>query len=235
MPYRDEKEALRAKLEELETAVQSIEARARELDHLRQDESALRRQRDELRNKLRMLEGGRKLPMLDDVRVASPCSESWSDMVGDDTARFCLKCEKNVYDLSSMTRPEAEALIEAKEGQLCVRFYRRADGTMLTADCPVGVTRRRRRRIAALTMLGAGLVSAVSFVRSTLCVQGDISPPTMGDIAEMGTAAPQPVTPPAPPSAAPPTSVTGHVTMGVVAPRPPPSVHPEPKLAKAAP
>ena len=109
MPYRDEKEALRAKLDELEKAVQSIDSRARELEHLRLDERELRRHRDELRNKLRGLEG-RKLPLLDNLQVASPCSESWSDMVGDDTARFCLKCDKNVYDLSSMTRAEAEGL-----------------------------------------------------------------------------------------------------------------------------
>jgi hypothetical protein len=59
-------------------------------------------------------------------------------MTGDDKARFCKSCRKNVYNLTLMTRHEAEALIQAKEGNLCVRFARRADGTVITNDCPVG-------------------------------------------------------------------------------------------------
>ncbi len=159
MPYRDEKEALRARLEELERTISHIDARAREMEDLRREEPEIRRQRDDLRGKLRELEGRRTLPMLDDVRVASPCGEKWDEMVGDQTSRYCLKCEKNVYDLSSMTREQADALILAKEGKLCVRFYRRADGTILTADCPEGVARKRRRRVAA-GVVGAGLLAS---------------------------------------------------------------------------
>ena len=171
MPYRDEKAALRARLDELEAAVRDLDSRARELEDLRRDEPALRRERDSLRNKLRVLDG-RKLPLIDDLRIASPCSEEWSDMLGDDTARYCLKCEKNVYDLSSMTRAEAEALLRAKEGSLCVRFYQRTDGTILTADCPVGVRRKRRVRVAAFTLLGAGLLSAGALAVTPFALMG---------------------------------------------------------------
>jgi hypothetical protein len=228
MPYRDEKEALRARLDELERAVRDIDEHARTLDEMRKGESELRRQRDELRNKLRNLEG-RKLPMLDNIHVASPCSESWSDMLGDDTSRHCLKCEKNVYDLSSMTRQEAEALIVAKEGSLCVRFYRRADGTVLTSDCPVGVTRKRRRRIAAFTMLGAGVFSLGAYwLEASRCVrQGDIAMP-VSTYYDMGKMASMPEsTPHAMPTESPqitPTASSTNTTrpmMGVVAPRPP--------------
>lgn len=75
---------------------------------------------------------------LDRIDVAAPCHADWDDMPGDDTARFCNQCRKHVYNLSGLTRTAAEQLIEAKEGRLCVRFFRRADGTVLTADCPVG-------------------------------------------------------------------------------------------------
>ena len=30
------------------------------------------------------------LNLLDRVRIASPCSASWSDMAGDDRVRFCM-------------------------------------------------------------------------------------------------------------------------------------------------
>jgi carboxypeptidase family protein len=76
---------------------------------------------------------------LDTIHVASPCSASWATMTGDDRVRHCQGCKLNVYNLSEMTRSEAEQLIAAHEGRMCVRFYRRADGTILTRDCPRGL------------------------------------------------------------------------------------------------
>lgn len=76
---------------------------------------------------------------LDAVRVAAPCHADWDRMTGDDRARFCGSCEKHVYNLSGMTRAEAEELIRSHEGKLCVRFSRRADGTIISDNCPVGL------------------------------------------------------------------------------------------------
>ena len=78
---------------------------------------------------------------LENVRVASPCQTSWEKMQGDDRVRHCQECKLNVYSLSEMTRKDAERLIAKSEGRLCVRFYRRADGTILTRDCPKGYAR----------------------------------------------------------------------------------------------
>jgi hypothetical protein len=96
---------------------------------------------------------------LDRVRVASPCHADWDRMRGDERARFCSECQLHVYDISQMTRPEAEALITRTEGRICARIYRRADGTVLTKDCPVGV-RALRRRIARAA--GAALTALLS-------------------------------------------------------------------------
>jgi hypothetical protein len=88
---------------------------------------------------------------LDNVRVAAPCSSDWNQMVGSERVRFCAQCNLNVYNLSSMKRSEAEALISNVEGQLCVRYYRRPDGTILTNNCPVGLSAIRRRVSRAAT------------------------------------------------------------------------------------
>ena len=88
------------------------------------------------------------IPLLADVRVASPCHSSWNTMKGDEQTRYCGLCRKNVYNLSEMTRQEAENLIREKEGKLCVRYYQRADGTVLTKDCPIGVAVVRRVLLA---------------------------------------------------------------------------------------
>lgn len=79
------------------------------------------------------------LEILDSIRIAAPCPAEWGQMTGDERARFCGQCQKHVYNLSAMTAADAVALIREKEGQLCGRLFRRADGTVITSDCPVGL------------------------------------------------------------------------------------------------
>lgn len=86
---------------------------------------------------------------VDEIRVASPCHARWNDMDGDERARFCRQCSKHVFNLSALTRAQIETLVREKEGKFCGRFHRRADGTMLTADCPSRL-RRVRTRLAKL-------------------------------------------------------------------------------------
>jgi len=104
-----------------------------------------------------------KLPILDNIRVATPCSADWDQMSGDERVRACGACNKNVYNLSNMTRDEAETLIVAKEGRLCVRYFQRADGTILLADCTVGKSQKRKRRViaagAAALLAGSGVLA----------------------------------------------------------------------------
>src|SRR5712691_4728567 len=94
---------------------------------------------------------------LRNVRVASPCPADWDRMIGGDRARFCGQCELNVYNLSSMSTLEAESLIARTEGRLCVRYYRRRDGSIITQDCPVGL-RRLKQRAARIKRAAASLV-----------------------------------------------------------------------------
>jgi len=69
------------------------------------------------------------------IDIARPCPADWNAMHGDERVRFCDHCQLNVYNLSEMTRPAAEKLLIEKEGHLCVRLYRRMDGTVITRDC----------------------------------------------------------------------------------------------------
>jgi hypothetical protein len=94
---------------------------------------------------------------LDNVRVAAPCTADWEQMIGNERARFCGQCNLNVYNLSSMTRSEAESFIAKNEGRLCVRYYRRADGSVITENCPVGLRAIRRK----MSYLARAMISAV--------------------------------------------------------------------------
>jgi hypothetical protein len=121
----------------------------------------------ELEDATRLLDEARaraKLPILDNIRVASPCTASWDEMTGDERTRHCHKCDKQVYNLSDMTRAEAEALLLEKQGKLCARYYRRSDGTIMTADCRVGVVASRKRKLiasGAMALLGTATGIAI--------------------------------------------------------------------------
>jgi hypothetical protein len=106
------------------------------------------------------------------LKVASPCKVPWDSMQGDDAVRFCGSCQKNVYNLSAMSIEQTEQLLASPSGTPCVRFFQRADGTVMTNDCPVGAQRVRRQRVAF--GIGAGLMSAVGF--GAIAQQGEPAP-----------------------------------------------------------
>jgi hypothetical protein len=160
--YRDDVEALEARHTALE---QEVAEKTRELDEAAQ-----------------LLEDARakaRLPILDNIRIASPCNVEWSSMTvvaGDEhgRSRHCGQCDKTVFDLSELTREEAQALIVERAGNLCARYYRRADGRIQLADCTQR-QRRQRMAIAAVALAGAAVGSAVAVVKSTSC-RGDMAP-----------------------------------------------------------
>jgi len=114
------------------------------------------------------------LPLLDRVQTASPCSVRWEDMTGDDRTRHCAQCRLDVHDISKMARAEAEAFLAARFGvdgqpsgqRICAQIFRRADGTIITADCPVGlaaVRARARKAVArAAAVLGITALAAAA-------------------------------------------------------------------------
>ena len=99
---------------------------------------------------------------LNQIRVASPCSAEWSGMLGDDQVRHCGDCKLHVYNLSAMSLQQITDLLEKKEGRVCVRFYRRADGTVITDDCPTGLAAVRRKMALMATAL-TGLLATLGF------------------------------------------------------------------------
>ena len=101
---------------------------------------------------------------LDQLRIASPCTASWEAMDGDDTSRHCARCDRRVHDLSAMSGAAIADLL-AREPDACGRLHRRADGTVITGDCPVGARRLRRRRwsvAGVLALLGGGVALLLS-------------------------------------------------------------------------
>jgi hypothetical protein len=132
---------------------------------------------------------------LDHVTVAAPCSVGWDNMIGNEQVRFCGQCSLNVYNLSGMTKREAEQLVAQTEGRLCIRYYRRADGTILTKNCPVGL-RALKRRLSRIA--NASISAVLSFLAGMFAVVGLrewplIPAATQGEMINVSEKLPEPV------------------------------------------
>lgn len=111
------------------------------------------------------------LPLLQRAQIAAPCHARWEDMTGDERSRHCGECNLKVHNVAGLTESEAEALLRSafdddgtQKQRLCMRIYRRADGTILTADCPVGLAalRARARRTVVRTAAALGITTFVA-------------------------------------------------------------------------
>lgn len=120
---------------------------------------------------------------LNGIKIASPCSQNWDEMIGTERKRFCGECKLNVYNLSGMTRGEAENLLSNSEGRLCVRFYRRADGSVLTKNCPVGWQALKRRVSKTATACASLLFTALGGIGLANYFAKTSEPQTMGAVS----------------------------------------------------
>ena len=103
-----------------------------------------------------------KKNVLDRVYLETPCSSDWVSMEGNERVRYCSECNRQVHNLSAITKREAEELLTNADGKLCGRFDRDDRGNMITADrsgqhssC-VRLPRFARTAIAAF--LGVGVI-----------------------------------------------------------------------------
>lgn len=119
---------------------------------------------------------------LENLTIASPCTAEWNAMTGDDRVRHCPQCKLNVYNLSELSRPQAEQLLKEKEGKLCVRYYQRHDGTILTKNCPAALRRAQQalqRMVAAIAgLFGLVLSGATGCIKNGGALMGSAAVPT---------------------------------------------------------
>jgi outer membrane biosynthesis protein TonB len=103
----------------------------------------------------------RRLPLVDRLRVRTPCDVAWDSMEDLGRDRHCAKCELVVHDVASMTRAEVETLLEARERgeRVCLHLYvRKSDGAVLVADGHV----ERARRAPPSRMIAAAVATAMT-------------------------------------------------------------------------
>jgi hypothetical protein len=134
---------------------------------------------------------------LDQVRIAEPCPKTWDALVGDDHSRYCAHCDRHVHNLSALSADEAQRLICASAGRLCIAYIPNEAGRVTTLE--YAKPKRPRygwRLVAALGGFGAlasGLVAAVYRPKPTpppMMLGGMMAPITSCDVAMPGPGAP---------------------------------------------
>jgi hypothetical protein len=121
---------------------------------------------------------------LDRIVILVACHADWNGMTGDQRVRHCAECDKNVFHLSELTRPQAEALLRQYEGNLCARFYRRPDGTVLTKTCEQGLRAASRRLASRVSVL---MSTALVFTPAAAMAQNQANSPQLVQIREVPT------------------------------------------------
>lgn len=71
----------------------------------------------------------------DSICIAMPCSMDWDSMKGTDEVRLCSGCDKNVYNISAMSKNRAEEILSAPQLP-CLRIARNTEGRIIYDECP---------------------------------------------------------------------------------------------------
>lgn len=114
-------------------------------------------------------------------------------MEGNDRRRYCGACKLHVLNVAGMTRQEVADAVGGREGRLCMRLLRRADGTVITKDCPVGARDVRRRIVKSLAVCGAMFASVfgLEWYGTRKEDMGEVGA-VMGKVADHSTSRSQP-------------------------------------------
>lgn len=140
--------------------------RRRKERELEQAEKAAER-RERLKRELAFIDEELRLhgsQLLETIAPAGSCSARWEQMSGDDLARRCHRCHREVYDFAKMGDAEIERLLASLGPDSLQQLRRREDGRVVVGTCaqerPNGMLRGTRTVAAALLFGGAAVIGA---------------------------------------------------------------------------
>lgn len=110
-----------------------------------------------------------------EFQIASPCDQAWDKMKGNEKVRVCEHCEKEVNNVSTMTRKDALKLIRASGGNICLRYYQ--DQTTLR---PIFI--ERMQKLAAQSGVSAGVLTASIAFSGAAYAQTESTPTSVVEV-----------------------------------------------------
>lgn len=107
-----------------------------------------------------------KKSLLDAIDVPAPCPKKWDEMIGDDKVRLCQSCDKNIYNISEMTRGEVRRLLFQSKERVCIRLAKDENGKVRTL-------KKRLHKITRQAPIAAGVLSASLTFSALTYAQGE--------------------------------------------------------------
>jgi len=71
---------------------------------------------------------------LRNLAIPNPCPKNWEEMEGDASTRHCESCDKDVVDVTGMSKTEAIELFEESTERVCVHGRANRDGRLLFGE-----------------------------------------------------------------------------------------------------
>lgn len=107
-----------------------------------------------------------KKSLLDSIDVPEPCPKKWDEMIGDQKTRLCQSCDKNIYNISEMTRGEVRKLLFQSKEKVCIRLEKDSNGTVQTL-------KKQLHKITRQVPIAAGVLSASLTFSALTYAQGE--------------------------------------------------------------
>ena len=102
------------------------------------------------------------------LSIPKPCHEDWSKMTPDEKGAFCKSCNKSVYDFTSKSEEQVEAILTAAKGvEVCGRFDSTQLGSLPELTKPLYALPRnlspyRKFVLAVFLVFGTALFGCVN-------------------------------------------------------------------------
>src|ERR1051326_6657281 len=113
--------------------------------------------------------------LIQQLRIASPCSVEWDSMIGNDRVRFCEHCRLSVHHVDSLNKKQLRRLIARSHGRLCVNYTR----ANVPPEVAFPILHKIGRRTSALA---AGAFSAsLSIATATAATQPNLRRPSFAN------------------------------------------------------
>ncbi len=113
-----------------------------------------------------------KKSLLDSIDVPAPCPKKWDEMIGGEKVRLCQSCDKNIYNISEMTRAEVRKLLFQSKESVCIRLEKDRNGRVQTL-------KKQFHKITRQAPIAAGVLSASLTFSALTYAQGE---PVVGKV-----------------------------------------------------
>ena len=102
-------------------------------------------------------------PIMTDLRISSPCEQSWAGMTPDGRGRHCASCAKTVVDVTAMAPDQGRTFVAkelparlARGERVCVRVHADTRGRLLRPGVRRYLLTNGLAAVLAMTMAGCG-------------------------------------------------------------------------------